>query len=517
MNHKKQTYFSELFTKDLVASLIGFLVAIPMSLGIAIGSGVPAAYGIIGGIIGCLLIGFFTSAPLMITGPAAGLVAITFDAVNHVGLEKLGLIVLLAGVIQILTGMFRIGQLFRAITPSVIHGMMAGIGLIIIFSQFHIMFDLKPTGSALENMMNIPRTIQAVMANHADFEAGLISGVAILVLLVSRFLPGFLKKLPSSFYAILTGSLVAHFLNFSDIHYISLPKNLLDSVHLLNPSDFSLVLDSQVLLAAIAMAFIASSKALLTASATESMHDADRTKNNKEVIVQGAGNIISGILGSIPLSGEILRSTVNIHAGGKTRYSLVLIGLWLLLFVVCFPQFLENIPVSCLAGLLVFTGFQLLGIEHVKELAHFGKMEVAIFTITALAVTFIDPLDGVIIGMILGLINLCLKLSNLLIELDEELVENFQRIKLHGKGTFINVPRLATTLEKLHPGKKVYVDIEHLDYVDNAFYEFLQSWHKGYSVTGGQITLEWDRLKQLLHQPKGDTGGSKQSELLSIH
>jgi MFS superfamily sulfate permease-like transporter len=512
---QRQPYFSTFFTKDLIASLIGFLVAIPMSLGIAIASGAPAAYGVIGGIIGCLGIGLLTTAPLMITGPAAGLVAITFATVNHVGIEKLGVVVLLAGLIQILTGIFKIGQLFRAITPSVIHGMMSGIGMIIILSQFHILFDVKPTGSALQNMMNIPSTMQTVLANPNNLHAGYIGGLAIVILWTFRFLPRFLKKLPSSFYAIVGGSLAAISLNFTAIKHIALPHSLLDSIHLVNPADFSMVLDSQVLLAAIAMAFIASSKALLTASATESMHDADRTQNNKEVIVQGAGNIVSGLVGGIPLSGEILRSTVNIHSGARTRYSLVMIGAWLLLFVGLFPQFLEYIPVSCLAGLLVYTGFQLLGMNQVKELAHFGKMEVAIFTITALAVTFIDPLDGVIIGMFLGLVSLCLKLSSLVIEMDDELIENMQYVKLQGKGTFVNVPKLASTLEKLHPGQKVHVDIESLEFVDNAFYDFLQSWHKGYNITGGEISLGWDKLDGLLSQHKTEASIEAESTHLA--
>lgn len=515
---KKNTYFAEMFPKDLVASLIGFLVAIPMSLGIAIASGAPAAYGIIGGIIGCLILGGFTTATLMITGPAAGMVGVTFEAVHQFGIEKLGIIVLLAGIIQILTGVFRIGQLFRAITPAVIHGLMCGIGLIIIFSQFHLLFDVKPTGSALENMLNISHTLGTALSNPVNFQAGLIGVISMTVLLAFRFFPAFLKKLPSSFYSIAAGSVAASLLGYTGIKYISLPGNLLEGIHPVQPSDLSMLLDSRVIMAAIAMAFIASSKALLTASATESMHDADRTKNNQEMLVQGAGNIISGLLGSIPLSGEILRSTVNIHSGARTKYSLVMIGLWLLLFVMLFPHFLELIPISALAGLLVFTGFQLLGIKHAKELAGFGKIEVVIFSITALAVTFIDPLDGVIMGMILGLINLCLKLSSLLIELDEEVVEGIQRIRLEGKGTFVNVPKLASTLEKLHPGKEVHFDIGSLDFVDNSFYEFLHSWHKGYSVTGGQINLEWEKLEQLLYnRPEESRPNYPAQELQEVH
>jgi MFS superfamily sulfate permease-like transporter len=499
---QKPSYFQAFFIQDMLASLVGFLVAIPMSLGLAIASGVPAAYGMISAVVGCLTVGALTTAPLMVTGPAAGMLAITLSVVQQFGVEPLGLIVLLAGVIQLLMGVFKLGQLFRAITPAVIHGMMAGIGLIIIFSQLPVMLDVKPMGSAFENLLMLPRLVGVLIATPFMFKAGLISLVSLLTLFSFQAFPSVLKKLPAAFYAILAGSFTAYFTGMTGLHYIALPHNLLDGLHGLKLASFEMLLNAKVWLSAFAMAFIASSKALLTASATEALHNGQRTQNNKEMWVQGTGNVLCGLLGSIPISGEILRSMVNIKAGAYTRYALVMTGVWLLLFVGLFPQYLEQIPVSCLAALLVYTGLQLLGLDKAKELAHFGKREVAIFIVTALAVAFIDPLEGVLIGMVFGLLNLCLNLSGLLLTLEGGLeeVEGVQHIRLQGKGTFINLPKLASTLEALSTSKRLLVKLDELTYVDHAFYEFMQSWATGYGATGGHITLDWQRLEQLLHQ-----------------
>ncbi len=491
MKHKLSPYI-----QDLPASLVGFLIAIPLSLGIAMASGAPPALGLVSAILGCLMVGSFTRASLMITGPAAGLIAVTMDTIHQYGLASLGVIVLLAGVIQILAGLFKVGQLFRSITPAVIHGLMAGIGLIIVLSQYHAMFDVAPPGDGFKNLINIPQTLGLAFSTPAPspHSLALIVAVAtIAMMLLYPLLPKALKVLPSSLYAIGSGMALANLMHWP-VKFVQIPHQFTENFHYIDPGNLlQLFLNPTVLMAAFSMAFIASAKALLTANALEQMHDYERTRNNEELIAQGIGNVLCGLLGGLPISGEILRSTTNVQAGARSRASLILIGLWILLFVMVFPQFLERIPSASLAGLLVITGLSLISPHHIKNLLSHDKGELAIYLATALTVVLIDPLQGVMLGMILGLIKLGMGLSQLSIQLTPG--DPHVDLQLEGCATFINLPALVTVLEKITPGVAVHVGVDQLIYLDNACYEALKSWEKVHCNTGGSVSIDWEHLK----------------------
>lgn len=481
--------------QDCIASLVGFLVAVPLSLGLAIASGAPPGYGLVAAIIGGLIVGFFTGAPLMITGPAAGLVTVTAASIKQFGIADLGLVVLLSGIIQFLAGYFRLGQLFRAITPAVVHGMMAGIGLIIVLGQFQIMFDQRPAAEGLKNFFSIPATILSAAPATEHFYAAMIGLATIAVILLWNLFPKFLKVLPSSLYGIAAAMILANVLTLP-INYVDVSANFGENIHWISFGNFQdLLHNANLLTAAISLAFIGSAKALLTASAVDGMHEFERTQNNKEMISQGIGNTLCGLVGVIPISGEILRSTANVQAGARSRIALILIGLWILLLTVCFPQFFKLIPKAGLAGLLVLTGISLINPHHIKTLKKYGKTEVLIYVATALGVVFIDPLEGVLIGMIIGLFNLALRLSPLQVEMAVEESNNIE-LTLSGQATFMNLPKLVTTLEKLEPGKAVNVNIEELSSLDHATFDFLMSWKKGYLNSGGQVTLEYHHLEK---------------------
>ena len=373
---------------------------------------------------------------------------------------------------------------------------MAGIGLIIVLGQFHAMFDVEVAGEGVANFLNILKTVSIAIPSPDPLShafAFMIALATIAVLLLYKYFPQFMKVLPSSLYAIGTGVVLANVMHWP-VKFVQIPKSFVENFHYIHPAQLlSMMFNPTVLLAAFSMAFIASAKALLTANAVEQMHDYERTRNNAEMIAQGIGNVLAGLVGSIPISGEILRSTANVQAGARSRLSLVLIGLWVLVFVIAFPQFLELIPTSSLAGLLVVTGISLINLHHMKSLLSYGKSELAIYFITALAVVFIDPLEGVLIGMILGLTKLGLSLSQLEINLTQ--TDHQLEIQLEGYATFINLPTLVTVLEKIDPGVIVHVEIDHLIYIDNACYEALKNWDKGHGNTGGSVTIEWDHLK----------------------
>lgn len=392
-----------------MASLAGLLVAVPLSMGIAMASGVPAVLGILSALVGCLVTGIFSGAPLMMSGPAAGLIAVVLTSVHQFGLPALGLIVLLAGGIQLLAGALRVGQIFRMVPSAVIHGLMAGIGAIIVLSQFYGLFDRPAPGEGLVNLLHIPQTLPYLIPGSSPHFFAFLTGlITLAAILGHRFLPGRIRIIPASLFGILIGSAVAQGLSWP-VAYVQIPDPVWSAVHL--PA-WSGSIDMQnwprLLLSAFSLAAIASTKALLTASAVERMAPHATTCCNREMMAQGLGNMAAGLLGSLPVSGEVVRSAANVQAGAQSRLSVVLVGLWILLFVSVFPGVLEGIPLSALAGLLLYLGGTLMDTAHVRSLYQQGKSELLIYGTTMAAVVLIDPLQGVFLGCMLGLLkSLC--------------------------------------------------------------------------------------------------------------
>lgn len=494
------------FGKDLLASVVVFLVALPLCMGIAIASGLPPTAGIITGIIGGLIVGTLSGSPLTVSGPAAGLVVLVADMIQRFGITTLAVIIFLAGLFQVLAGALRLGIWFRAISPAVIHGMLAGIGVLIIGSQFHIMLDRSPLNSGINNLMDMPGALIETLGRHGDnLPAALIGLLTIgAIVLWARFAPKKLKAIPGALVGVVLAVAVTNLISL-DIKYLS--DLFEEPAHISTLFQYSLpswdtiqkIFDWNLLLAAISLAFIASAESLLSVTAVDKMHTGPRAKYDKELMAQGVGNTLCGILGALPLTGVIVRSTANIQAGATSRTSTILHGLWLVLFVSVFLFTFQYIPVSTLAAVLVYTGYKLAFSNALKELVRFGKVEVAIYAITIVTIVVFDLLTGVVTGLVLSLSKILYIFTHLTVWVEDK--GQGQKIILHLKGsaTFLGLPKLATVLENIDFGREVVIEFDDLEYMDHACIELVHNWQKQYISTGGNAHIDWDSLINKYH------------------
>jgi MFS superfamily sulfate permease-like transporter len=461
---------------DLLASVVVFLVALPLCMGVSIASGLPPTAGIITGIIGGVVVGTIAGSPLQVSGPAAGLTVLVWQLVQQYGVETLGIIVLLAGLLQMLAGSLKLGQWFRAVSPAVIHGMLAGIGVLIFASQFHVMLDHQPLGSGVRNLAAIPEAVWDVVTRPDEhLVAGEIGLMTIAVAVCT------LLKL--------------------EVHYVEVPNSIMSVTVFPTLDMLKRVFEAPILIGAVSVAFIASAETLLCATAVDQMHQGPRTKYDKELFAQGVGNTLCGALGVLPMTGVIVRSGANVEAGAKSRVSTILHGFWLLVFVSALPFTLRYIPTSSLAAVLVFTGYKLAYPKAVPDLLKYGKTKVAIYAVTVLTIVFTSLLEGVVLGLVLSLIKLLHAVSHLEIRKSVD-AQDGAGIHLHLKGaaTLIRLPLLASTLEALPPSSEVHVHIEDLDYIDHACLDLLSNWERQHMAAGGTLVIEWEVLRWKYHQ-----------------
>lgn len=488
---------------DALASVVVFLVALPLCMGVAIASGLPPTAGLITGIVGGIVVGALAGAPLLVSGPAAGLTVLIWQLVQQFGVGTLGVIVLLAGAMQVAAGALKLGQWFRAVSPAVIHGMLAGIGVLIMASQFHVMIDNKPVGSGLDNILAIPGSfMEAVRTNAEGIEAFDIGVLTIAVLVLwSSFAPTRLKAVPAPLVAVIAATVAAAATHLH-IQHVSLPDNIWAEVQLPSLLDVAAAaFDPKLLGAAASIAFIASAETLLAATAVDQMHQGPRTKYDKELVAQGVGNAVCGFLGALPMTGVIVRSSANVHAGARTRASAILHGVWLLVFVSALPFVLELVPIASLAAVLVYTGFKLAYPKSViKELMKYGKTEVAIYLVTVAVIVCSNLLEGVLVGLALSIVKLLYAFSHLEVGIDEDGAKGRVDLHLTGAATLVRLPKLAAALETIPPGREVHAHFGELDYIDHACLDLLANWETQHRSTGGALVMEWDELSQKYHQ-----------------
>lgn len=484
--------------RDLLASVVVFLVALPLCMGIAIASGVPPAAGLFTGIVGGLVVGFLQGGPLLVSGPAAGLAVIIYDLVQRFGVGALGPLVLAGGAVQLVAGVARGGRWFRAVPPSVIHGMLAGIGVLIFAGQFHVMVDDKPKGTGLLNLVSIPGAIVKGFTPDASLpheEAAIIGLLTIVIVaLWARFAPKRLKALPGPLLGVVVATVVANVFRMPIAHVV-VPDGLLSSASDIGFDRFRLLLDASIWPSALALAVIASAETLLAATAVDRMHQGPRTNYDRELRAQGIGNMICGLLGALPMTGVIVRSSANVLAGATSRRSTILHGAWLVMFVSLAPVVLRLIPVSALAAVLVFTGYKLVNPGAVRELRRYGKSEVAIYVITVVGIVTTDLLKGVLFGLAIAVGKILYHLSRLTISVDDDPDSRITVLRLQGSATFLRLPDIAEALERIPPGRELHVRFESLDYLDYATIETLKASEEQHRAKGGRVVIDWEALE----------------------
>jgi len=490
---------------DITPSLVVFLVALPLCMGVAIASGVPAEKGLITGIIGGIVVGSLAGSPLQVTGPAAGLIVIVWEIVQKFGIEGLGIAVFIAGLLQVVSGVLGFAHLFRAVCPAVIRGMLSGIGVIIVATQFHIMIDDAPKETVLKNLLTIPEAIIKIFDPIQSVNNTYASVIGVLTIatiyLWDRFKPKYLKMLPGALVGVGLATITVFITKFP-ISFISIPDNLVSSIFDLPwlGLDYSGFLNYSFLGLVLALALVASAEALLCAVAVDKLHNEERTNYNKELIAQGVGNTICGIFAALPLTGVIVRSSANIDSGAKSRYSSILQGVWLILIVALFPLALKLIPTSSLAALLVFIGFKLINLKEILNIKKEDKAEFITLIITIFSIVVFDLLTGILIGLGVAIFQLAVKMSYLDIKLEHKDKEYF--MSLYGTATFLKLHILAKKLESLPADAKLHVFLSHLNYIDKACFELFIDWEDKHKSKGGKVFIEWDELHKTNLMPK---------------
>lgn len=485
---------------DLLASVVVFLVALPLCMGIALASGVPpekaASVGILTGIVGGVVVGLLGGSPLQVSGPAAGLSVVVFELARTYGYERVGLIVLIAGLIQLIAGICKLGQWFRAVSPAVIQGMLSGIGLLIFGSQFHIMFDRHPPGGGIANLAGIPQTAWQGMISPTGLSGTAIVAIITIVVLVfwKSVVPKRLKIVPAPLVAVIVAALVAAVCHF-EVKRVDLPGRLLDVIQSPTLRGLDTWQDWRAMLAAgAAMAIVASAETLLCASAVDRLQNGPRTNYDRELTAQGLGNMVSGLLGALPITGVIVRSSANVEAGGKTRWSAIFHGIWLLLAVTLLPNVLRYVPTSSLAAILVHTGVKLMNFGVARTLARYGRFKAVIYFSTVILIVLTDLLTGVVCGLLLAAGWLLYTLSHLQIVREDSADLRTINLRLQGAATFFRIPQLAKALESLPTDSAIHIHVEDVTFIDHACLDLLTSWKHQHLSRGGELVLDWDTL-----------------------
>lgn len=466
---------------DFGASLVVFLVAVPLSLGIAVASGAPLIAGIIAAIVGGIVAGLVGGSVVQVSGPAAGLTIIVADLIMTYGWRVTCLITLLAGLVQLALGAFRIARAALAVSPAVVHGMLAGVGVTIALAQLHVVLGGAPQSSALANIADLP---EQIAHNHTAAVAVGVITIAIMfgwnrLPAIGKVRPG---MIPAALVAVGTATVIAT-LGRWEVETVALPSSLADAWN--GPMLPEAGQWHGIALAVAAVAMVASVESLLAAIAVDRLHTGRRVQLNRELCGQGAANTVSGALGGLPIAGVIVRSTANVRAGARSPLSTILHGVWILLFVAFFAHVVELIPMPALAALLVFIGVQMVSLAHLRDLRK--HHEASVYLVTLFGVVFIGLLEGVFIGFALAMIVSLRRLTKLTVVTEER--AGRVHVTVHGSLTFLGVPRLAHVLRTIPEGSSVDLDL-HVDFMDHAAFEAIHAWRVDHERTGGSVDID---------------------------
>ncbi|WP_030276203.1 SulP family inorganic anion transporter [Streptomyces sp. NRRL B-24484] len=458
---------------DFAASLVVFLVALPLCVGVAVASGVPAELGLVTGIVGGLLTGLLPGSSLQVSGPAAGLTVLVYEAVAEFGLTALGVIVLAAGLLQLLMGVLRLGRLFRAISVSVVHGMLAGIGLVLIAGQLYALAGAKARGSGPANIAGLPGLVADTARSSTGLASLAVGAGTVAVLVLWKKLPARAQALPAQLAAVGLATAVVAVLGLP-VAKVEV-KGLLGVIEAPSASGLAVLADVGAIATVLAFTLIASAESLFSAAAVDRLHDGPRTDYDKELIAQGAGNTLCGLLGALPMTAVIVRSAANVQAGARTKASRVMHGVWLLLFAALLPAALGVIPLAALAGVLVHAGCKLLPVSAIRPLWRQHRGEAVVLVATAVAIVATNMFEGVLLGLVLAVLKTAWETSSVHLEVSDD-ADGPIRVAILGNATFLRLPRILDTLEALPRDRAIELDLSALRHLDHACRTALQDW-----------------------------------------
>lgn len=521
MLQKVKQYASAL-RYDFPSSVVVFLVALPLCLGIALGSGAPLFSGIIAGMVGGIVIGSLSGSQLSVSGPAAGLTAIVVVAIGKLQVyEAFLLAVVLGGVFQIILGSLKAGILGDYIPSSVIKGMLAAIGLILILKQFPHMvgYDKDYPGDETFSETSGDNTFSALLGSLRHLLPGaLMIGIVSLVLMIvwEKYIAPkarFLKLVPGPLVVVLVAVAINETLRsvapgmvVKESHLVKIP--VADSfngfISFFTFPDFSHILNPVVWTTAITIAIVASLETLLNIEASDDLDPYQRvTPTNRELMAQGAGNMFSGLIGGLPITSVVVRTSANINGGAKTKMSTIFHGILLLLSVAFIPTILNLIPLSALAAILIFTGYKLAKPSLFFKFYKKGWDQFLPFVLTVAAILLTDLLKGILIGCVVGLFFVIRSnfKSAVLVVSDA----NKYLFRLRKDVSFLNKPIIKNKLEQVPENSSVLIDATRADFIDKDIVEVIEDFLKHAPLKG--ITVE---LKKSHFKDQGFSGnGSK--------
>lgn len=488
--------FSKL-KQDFPAGIVVFLVALPLCLGVALASGAPLLSGIISGIIGGIVVGSLSGSHTSVSGPAAGLAAVVLASITQLGeFEVFLMAVVLAGVFQVIGGIAKTGFIANYVPSNVIKGLLAAIGIILILKQIPhaVGFDADAEGDFSFNQPDGENTFSELLNIFTYFKPGaiIISVVSLIILTQWDKTPlRKIKILPASLLVVMLGiGINMLFQNYFPSLYID-PSHLVNIPaingveSLITLPDFSSIWNYNVWMIAISIAIIASLETLLNLEAVENLDPHKRIASpNRELLAQGAGNILAGLAGGIPVTSVIVRSSVNIHSGAETKMSAILHGIFLLISILLIAPVLNLIPLASLAAILLVTGYKLAKISLFREMYRKGLNQFIPFTATIVAIIFTDLLVGILIG--LGVSIFYLMKSNyknpFLLENEKLHIGETVRIELSNQVSFLNKASIKETLWSIPPGSKVIIDATYSDFIDSDVLELIDQYKTTFSV-----------------------------------
>ncbi|MFD8274392.1 bifunctional SulP family inorganic anion transporter/carbonic anhydrase [Streptomyces flaveolus] len=489
---------------DVSASIAVFLIALPLSLGIALATGAPLQAGLVAAAVGGIVVGRLGGCPLQVSGPAAGLTVVTADLIHRYGWRTTCAITVFAGLAQLGLGCLRVARTALAVSPAIVHGMLAGIGVTIAVAQLHIVLGGTPQSAVPDNLRALPAQLANVQP--ADLA---VSVLTLTLLLLWPRVPGragqLLGKVPAALVAVAGATAVAALAG------LRLPKVDLPSwsSHALATLPDGPVLG--LVAAVLTTTLVCSVQSLLGAVAVDKLVAArpgltgrvKRSDLDRELLGQGAANVVSGALGGLPIAGVAVRSSANVQAGAVSRNSTMLHGVLVVIAALLMVPALELIPLASLAALVMAVGLKMISLNHIRTVTR--HREVLVYAVTTCGVVFLGVLEGVALGIAVAVAVALHRLTRTRITHVD--TEGVHHVHVRGQLTFLAVPRLSRVLHQVPHGGDAVVELDG-SFMDHAAYETLQDWQKTHTAQGGSVEITGRRPGLRISEP-ADTDGCR--------
>jgi len=494
---KLRVYKSRSFKFDFIAALVVFLVAVPLCLGVALASGAPLFSGILSGIIGGIVVGSLSGSSVSVSGPAAGMAAVVLVAINQLGDFNTFLLALtLAGLLQIIIGNLRAGFIADYVPSNVVQGLLCAIGVLLIFKQLPLAFTMSSDLAELKmHLLDMEEgfSFKPLMdlSFHINSGAMILSFMSLAILIYfDRTKIEWLKIVPGPIAVVIMAIFLNElfvitnsYLAQNSLQLVNIPKHdgfgdFLEQMHSPTWSAWS---NPKVYLYAALLGTVASLETLLNVKAGEKLDKTRRyCSKDRELIAQGVGNLVSGLIGGIPITSVIVRTSVNIQAGSKTKFSTILHGAFILLSVCFIPATLNKIPLACLATILIYTGYKLTNPAIYVKIYRQGADRFIPFIVTLIGIVAFNFLAGILVGLFVSLFYILKSNSQVRLDIIKEIYPNgvTSRLILPQQTTFLNKASLVAELESIPKKAQLIIDARYSDYIDKEIVEFIKEFQK---------------------------------------